>query len=477
MNWKKWIRRAALIVPVVILLFFSGCGGASGAEGKTADCTISISCETLLENLSLLPEEKQDFVPEDGWILPETTVQIQEGDTVFDVLLSICTENKIHMEHSYTPLYGSEYIEGIGQLYEFDAGELSGWTYSVDGEFPEYGCDKYQLSGGEQIEWLFTCDMGRDLQTTDGGDAAEQISGDQSSLSLEEQILRTEDYLYQTVSEPEFGSTAGDWVMLALARGEYEMEDAYVQGYLASVEQTLKDTGGVLDEKKYTEYSRLILVLTALGQDVSDVAGYDLTAYLSDMDKICYQGINGPIWALIAMDSADYTFKEDASAASPASREGLTDYLLAKQLSDGGWSLGGSESDPDMTAMAVQALAGYANSSEEVAAALNKALDALGAMQQSDGGFSAWGEENLESCAQVLVALSAMGIDPETDERFVKNKNSVLDAVLAYGCGDGSFRHTSEGESDFMATEQACYAMIAYRRMLDGEPSLYDMTA
>ena len=79
------------------------------------------------------------------------------------MLLSVCREKKIHMEHSYTPIYGSEYIEGINQIYEFDCGELSVWMYKVDGWFPNYGCDKYVLSGGETIEIVYTCDLGKDV--------------------------------------------------------------------------------------------------------------------------------------------------------------------------------------------------------------------------------------------------------------------------------------------------------------------------
>lgn len=135
---------------------------AEDAE-KIMTCTVSISCSTILDNMDDLEKGKEEFVPADGWILEPTEVEFTEGDSVFDVLLAVCKAAGIHMEHSYTPLYGSEYVEGINQLYEFDCGEKSGWMYNVDSWFPNYGCDKYILSDGETIQWVYTCDLGRDV--------------------------------------------------------------------------------------------------------------------------------------------------------------------------------------------------------------------------------------------------------------------------------------------------------------------------
>ncbi len=138
-------------------------GKAESDEHKKLKCTISINCSTILKNMDNLKSEKMGFVPSDGWILSPIEVEFSEGDSVFDVLLSVCRSNKIHMEHSYTPAYGSEYIEGIHQLYERDCGELSGWTYRVNGWSANYGCDQYLVSDGDLIQWLYTCDLGKDL--------------------------------------------------------------------------------------------------------------------------------------------------------------------------------------------------------------------------------------------------------------------------------------------------------------------------
>ena len=136
---------------------------AASREPETPECTVSISCATILKNMDLCPPEKAELVPEDGWILQPTTVSFTEGESVFDVLQRVCRQNQIHMEYMDTPGYGSAYIEGIHNLYEFDVGELSGWMYSVNGQFPNYGCSQAVLQDGDAVCWVYTCDYGADV--------------------------------------------------------------------------------------------------------------------------------------------------------------------------------------------------------------------------------------------------------------------------------------------------------------------------
>jgi hypothetical protein len=132
---------------------------------KTYSCTIYIECGKLLEgdNINKLDKNKVGIVPANGVILSKRTVTFSEGESVFDVLLRETRANKIHMEFVNTPIYNSAYIEGIANLYEFDAGNLSGWVYSVNGWFPNYGSSRYQLKNGDKIEWHYTLDLGRDF--------------------------------------------------------------------------------------------------------------------------------------------------------------------------------------------------------------------------------------------------------------------------------------------------------------------------
>ena len=136
--------------------------GTSSAGGS-ATCTFSISCATILNNWDKCDESKKPLVPADGVILPTTTVTFTEGESVFDVLQRLCRENGIHMESSWTPMYNSAYVEGINNLYEFDVGSLSGWMYSVNGWFPNYGCSRYALQNGDVVNWVYTCDLGYDV--------------------------------------------------------------------------------------------------------------------------------------------------------------------------------------------------------------------------------------------------------------------------------------------------------------------------
>ena len=127
------------------------------------------------------------------------------------------------------------------------------------------------------------------------------------------------------------------------------------------------------------------------------------------------------------------------------------------------------------TAMAIQALAPYYQTNAEVKVAVDKALDCLSALQTTAGGYLSWNTLNSESCAQVIVALTALGIDPASDARFIKNGCSVVDALLAFYT-DGGFRHTMDGELNGMATEQGYYALAAFARLKDGKTGLYDMS-
>ena len=127
------------------------------SEDAQSLCTITIRCETIFDNADALEKAKAPYVPEDGVIRPVTTVEFTSGETVFDVLRRVCEAADIQLEYSWTPLYDSYYVEGINHLYEFDCGFESGWMYKVDGWFPNYGCSAYELQGGEEIVWCYTC--------------------------------------------------------------------------------------------------------------------------------------------------------------------------------------------------------------------------------------------------------------------------------------------------------------------------------
>lgn len=136
-----------------------GCGGSK----EPVNCSISISCETILSNKDKLKKGKEKYVPEDGWILKEETIEMAGGSSVFDLLQTACRDHEIQMEYSTSPVYKTAYIEGIHQLYEMDCGSQSGWMYRVNGEYPNYGSSKCKLKDGDRVEFIYTCNLGADV--------------------------------------------------------------------------------------------------------------------------------------------------------------------------------------------------------------------------------------------------------------------------------------------------------------------------
>ena len=318
-------------------------------------------------------------------------------------------------------------------------------------------------------------DEDKELVGADRAETLENAVAKLNQLRHESQMAQL-DTIYKTTGDyisglgtPGVGSIGGEWMTIGLARSGRDVPSDYYDAVVDYVKANI-DENGRLDYARSTENSRIILALTAIGKDVTDVGGYNLLGGLDSMEFIENQGINGPIWALIALDSHDYPTSGDVT------REKLVQTILDAALENGGWALTGTTADPDMTAMVMQALAPYYDTDENVRAAVDKALDVLSAAQLPTGGFVSWGSENSESCAQVIVALTALGIDPATDSRFVKNGMTALDALASFYVDGGGFRHTASGELDGMATEQGYYALTAYYRFVNGQTSLYDMS-
>lgn len=296
---------------------------------------------------------------------------------------------------------------------------------------------------------------------------------------------------------PVVGSTGGEWTVLAVARqlmtkpGQAEdnqeptADVKFINQYLSALDSTLGfngldglDTTGL----QHTEYSRIVLALSALGVDAhpyvaADGKKYDFLPYLEDTAAVIKQGVNGPIFALLALDSKPYD-----DTAAKAARETYISTILSAQLGDGGWSVGGVSMDTDITAMALQALAPYYLSDLDVQKAVNLALETLSKMQSDLGGFYSSGVYNSESVSQVIVALTALayhtGSGSLTGDTWhvcgTDFKNPVTALMSFYDDGSGMFGHTL-GDTDQMATEQAAYALVAYNRYTNRQLPLYTM--
>jgi len=331
-----------------------------------------------------------------------------------------------------------------------------------------------ELDDGDSIKEDSLETTNSQIVETNGGDLLD------SKVSVEKAINETAALMYKNTPDPTVGTLAGEWTILSLARSGYEIPKSYYDNYYNNVVQVLKDCNGVLHKVKYTEYSRVILGLTSIGKDITNVGGYDLTKPLADFDGVKKQGINGPIFALIALDTNNYEIPAAEEGKVQATREMLIDFILGKEITDkdgnvGGWALNGKVPDPDITAMALQALAKYKDD-EKVKPYIDRALNVLSRIQLPSGGYSSWGTTNSESIAQVIVALTALGIDPAKDARFIKEDKWVIHAIMDFYVDGGGFKHVLDKEIDGMATDQAMYALVAYDRFKNGKTNLYDMT-
>ena len=276
------------------------------------------------------------------------------------------------------------------------------------------------------------------------------------------------------------GSSVSDWTALAMARAG--IADDYA-GYLARlqayVERQYAENGG-LHAVKATEYHRIALTAAALGGDPAafgakpDGTAIDLVAEgtynWQGEEDLGGQGLNGWIFALLTIDAVGAEVPADARY----SRQDMLDAIVSAQLPDGGFSLGGGAMDVDITAMALQALAPYREQYQEV---IDAALNALSAAQTVTGGFESWGAQSSESCAQVILALTALNIDPTADERFQKNQRNVVEALMDFRLSDGGFAHEKDGPLDAMACEQAMQALTAMELRQQGEGRFFDLTA
>ena len=276
------------------------------------------------------------------------------------------------------------------------------------------------------------------------------------------------------------GTAICDWT--AIAFKEFGIEDDF-EGYLAELEQKVTEeyaAEGGLDSTKATEWHRTILVVTALGGDAtafgtySDGTKINLVAdgiYDYINEDLANQGINGFIYALLALDCGGYEIPE----GSRYTRESIVEALAAEQHEDGSFGFG-DRSDVDMTAMALHALAPYSDD-PEIKEIINFGMEFLSNAQNGDGSFSGMDSKTSESASQVIIALCANGIDPRTDERFIKHGTSVYDALFDFRKADGSFSHLLEDEKgDALATDQAMMALMALINFENGKSGAFIFT-
>lgn len=417
-----------------------------------------------------------DFTVESGEILP-----VKLMHSFCDLMFG---EAYIYGAADYEVYYGKTYGEAEGTLTTDGDGNIdisideSGtyylWCNGANGsdDGTHSSCDYYFETG---TPCIVSAPAYAKL-TVSGEEEPEQPRQPQDVSAV---INATMAQLANTVTAPAFGTNAGEWTVFSLARGEYfDKNNTYFTDYYNRIVETVNTTAssinlnGALDKNKSTENSRLIVALSAIGKDATSVGNWNLVdAYSKNgINWVKKQGLNGTIWTLIALDSNNYAISDSAI------RQQCVDALLDARHDDGGWSLITAKAQPsnvDITCMALTALYPYRNQSA-VASACAEAIEWLSESQLATGGFPYGNGETSESCAWAIVALTTWGINPDTDARFIKNGKSAVDNLLTYYVeSDRMFAHQG-AESNAMATDQACYALVAYNRFVNGKTALFD---
>ena len=393
-----------------------------------------------------------------------------------------CLDNAKY-EYTGSGAYLKSITDTKGQtLGEKDDGKSSGWMFGVtpaQGKetLPNTTLDATFIHDGDTVRLFFT---NKYIPV----DPDEPVDPGTEVPNFDKVYADTKKYIQNNVPAPVVASDRGEWAVLGLARAGVELSDAYIQAYygkvVAYVQKNMGADGVLADPESHnptvTDNERIILALTAIGKDPANVGGKNLLAALQDRNIMqvtdtSNTDISGLVFGLLALNSGNYT--QDSYW--------LVQAILTQQNEDGSWSVSAEkkpDGDVDMTAMALQALAPYYNEGDDttVNAAVDKALQWLSAKYKGTGYTSA------ESCAQVVVALSALQLNANSDSSFVKTVDgaptSVLGDLLRYYLGEGQgFKHAASLKTaDQKATEQALYAMAAYERYCRRTNALYDMT-
>ena len=241
--------------------------------------------------------------------------------------------------------------------------------------------------------------------------------------TLEQALKKTAEYEQETVTSPTSDSLGGEWTVIPLARSKEKVSEEYFKKYTENLIKKLKEQDGILSDYKYTEYSRAVLAVRAIGENPEDIGGYNIEKPLEgfSLDNNSEQG------------------------------------------------------DTDMTAMTLQSLEPY-KEENNVRDTIDKGIQFLADAQVSDGGYMSYGEKSSESTSQTIIALSTYGIDCNRDSRFIKEGKGLYDTLMEYYQKDGGFSHTLDGEVNPMATDQAFCALVSYERFKNDQNSLYNMT-
>lgn len=462
------LRKIALTLAVLLTLTPAA---SSIAYAQDVDALIDFATESI--------EDANDICDMD---IPDFTF-----DTDICCTLKLVANDKVVIESSEFTLgiassVSDFYDEALTDSKYQDSADfdITNAMIRVNGEEIVIDPDCYILDDGDSVEITIsdeeTCDVDEEvIAEVILEDIPELVMASQEDI---ESALDSASATLISIGEKSKWESGNEFVLLSLAR-DGKIKESYVNEYYSSISKKLSaNKSPVIKENISTENSKAVIALTAMGVDPTSVNGYNLLQPLSDMTYILKQGINGPVWALLAFDSYGYEIPACQNTANQATRENIIKVISGAQHADGGWAYGGLSSDVDMTAMALQALAPYygRDGFEDATAAVDKAISWLSFAQDENGAFSTGGLVTSESISQVIIALTTLGIDVDSDDRFVKNGKSTMDALMTFKV-KGGFKHiSSETSKNNLGTTQGYTALVAYQRAKNGESGIYDMS-
>ncbi len=412
--------------------------------------------------LKTLEADNGTISPELSSETTEYTLTLNEGSST--VKLTPTAENKNYRYRIYKTEYTPDQDNDYKRTKDIPVSD-------GDVIYIGVGHDAY---GAEETVYKLNVSIPNTQQSSQES-SKEESSKEESKVNNNDDITVDkiiEDTTAQIKSNEKVAVAGNEWEILTLARFN-SLDVNTKNAYLSSLKETLSTA----EFTNATDYAKLVITLTALGVDATDFEGYDFVAPLADFDFASKQGINGTVYTLIALDTHNYDIPEAPEGATQTTRDELINTILSAQLKDDGWTFYGDVYDPDMTGMALQALAPYYETNDKVKTAVDKAVELLSKVQEDNGAYTSYGSNNCESTAQVVTALSALKINPDTDERFIKNGNSAIDGLkLFYVSSANGFAHEQGGDYNKYSTDQAYYALCAFSRLTNNQTSLYDMS-
>lgn len=428
-----------------------------------------------------------DYCAYSGWlfsvnnVFPNTGISnttVNEGD-VIRVQFSLTGGSDVDGKCSWvTPVYPdyANRTDLTRALAEINHKKLSNPSYLTQNNLQTAYDTAMAIMGDfestqAQVNTAYTALTGKnsDITATDGQPEPVVTPGVKTS---EEVVKQSGNHTEQYILGQGAAKYGAEWNILGLARAEAVVPQGYYETYLQSVVDEVQKKQGILEPGTT---ARVVLALSALKQDVTNVGGYNLLENFNDLENVTKNGVYGPIYVLLALDSNNYQLPVNRTRSIQTTREGLVQYILNQEITYGGWGWQGV-ADVDTTAMAIQALTPYYHSNAEVKAAVDRGLTVLSGLQCGDGSYSSYGICNAESTAQVIVALTGMGINPAQDARFVKNGYTTIDGLMKFAVNGGGFSHELGNSVNNLATAQGYYALVAYQRLINGQPSLYQMS-